>query len=378
LHRGFDDQPDLSTRQRTLIARWADRFAPDSLTDVQRDLLESAAPPGVSTEQREFAENQRELRSAYLANLFDSLSDDKQRAIQDPVRAGVTSDGYPLTVGELAVLTEASERQIRKWADEGLLPSHRQGRDRRFYSAAAIRACALVRAPGYSKAIAAAAARGEVGQHFQLLAATLARAAAKMPADLGGRLIALAEDISSSSRLMADVGDASELQALWREASLSAAFIAPPAVSAAGGAEGVGGAPPVESKARVVGRPVRLPPARKELTIPVIARKRSMVIECKLTDGPRNQPPLEISEADKILYAKYGGTKVFLKDAMVLTAPRGTGEWVNFVSGQKRALSVHETKADAEARGREVARKRHVKHVVFQRDGLIARSKSYS
>src|SRR5262249_1905342 len=158
---------------RTMIARWAQRFTPSDLSEAQAQLLGAAGPPQVSVEQAEFIENQRELRTPYLATLFESLSSKEQRLVQSPPLAGEKVGDYPLSVGGLSHLTGASERQVRKWADDGVLPSHREGRDRRFYSAAAIRAFALVRAPQHSKALASAAARGEIGQHLQLLAATL-------------------------------------------------------------------------------------------------------------------------------------------------------------------------------------------------------------
>jgi hypothetical protein len=376
LHEGFVDQPDLSDRERTLIAHWAARFSPDTLSKEQRALLDSAPPPSISPQQREFAENQRELHSPYLANLFESLTEEQQAAIQDPASSGVAPNGYPLTVGQLAILTDASERQIRNWADGGLLPSHREGKDRRFYSAAAIRAFALVRAPVHSKAIAAAAARGEVGQHFQLLAATLARAASKMPVDLRGRLTALAEDLSSSSRLMVDVGDAVELQTIWREIDLTSALI----VKASAGIV-VSGTKDFEVRTGKSATPYvegrRSGSQPDWIVTPAVHSKGEAVIKCKVVTGRGARLPLDISEADEILYAKYGGTEPFLRSLMVLTAPRPEGGWVNLMPGRKKALSVHGTKADAEARGRAIARERHLRHVVFHRDGLIARSTSY-
>jgi DNA-binding transcriptional MerR regulator len=40
-------------------------------------------------------------------------------------------------------LTGASERQLRHWTDEDLIPAHRAGTHRRYYSAAAARALLL-------------------------------------------------------------------------------------------------------------------------------------------------------------------------------------------------------------------------------------------
>ena len=351
LQRGFSDNPELSDRQRLLIARWAERFSPRSLTEPQRELLAAAPPPAASLAQREFAENQRELRLPYLAVLFESLGEDQQRAIQDPVAAGAASQGYPLTVGELATLSGASERQVRTWADEGLLPSHRRGRDRRFYSAAAIRAFALVRAPGYSKALAAAAARGEVGHHFQLLAATLAHAAAKMPIDLRERLAALVEDLASCSRLMADVGDTSGLQTLWHAAELDPASDLGPGLPSA-------------------------PTAPLDVS-PVPNAPKNQVVLTYHVHGRSPNRSLYVSDVDHVLHAKYGGFEAPAEHVLVLTIPRGDREWVNRIAGRKRALSVHQSKAEAEARGRAIARERHGRHVVYLRDGSISGLRSY-
>lgn len=375
LQKGFVDRPDLSERQRLLVARWADRFTPRSLSTAQRELLAAAPEPDISAKQREFAENQRELRSPYLAIVFDSLSEEEQRLTQDPLGAGASSTGYPLTVGQLAALTGASQRQVRTWADEELLPFHRAGRDRRFYSAAVIRAFALKRAPLYSKTIAAAATRGEVGQHFQLLALTLAHVAMKMPVDVRERLIALVEDLSSSSRLMADVGDASGLQALWRGVD----------VHAAPGAES---ATPLidQGDAETASRPV--PAGRtgvsasggeaEGIVIPSKAPHKAVIIEYRPTAGPKNALPLEITEADEILCTRYGGTHLSFRGVVVLTAPSGEGDWVNRMSGHKNVMSVHGTKAEAEEKGRELAREQHGKHVIYKREGVISRRRSYS
>jgi hypothetical protein len=50
---------------------------------------------------------------------------------------------YPLTLGQLQLLTGASERQLRHWTDEQLMPSHRAGSHRRYYSAGLARSLLL-------------------------------------------------------------------------------------------------------------------------------------------------------------------------------------------------------------------------------------------
>ncbi|MGN6276755.1 MAG: MerR family transcriptional regulator [Solirubrobacterales bacterium] len=66
-----------------------------------------------------------------------------------------------MTAGDLAALTGATPRMVHDWAGEDLLPSFREGDDRRFYSAALIRAFVLQGASGHSKAALGAAARGK-------------------------------------------------------------------------------------------------------------------------------------------------------------------------------------------------------------------------
>jgi hypothetical protein len=371
LHEGFADRPGLPARSRTLIARWAERFAPERLEEIQRELLAAAPEPSVSLAQRELARNQRELRSPYLSVLFDSLTLAQQHAVQDPRGTGVTDVGYPLSAPQLARLAEASERQVRSWADEGLLPVYRESGERRFYSAAAIRAFALARAPGHSKAIASAAARGEVGEHFQLLAATLAQAATRMPLDLRERLIALAEDLSSSSRLMADISEDSELYELWQDGAVER-YDDEIAVA-------VGTEPPYAVPPPAPPEPLKVLVRAKNGKVPdllVKSRDHQVVVELKGFGGPGERRTIEVSEADEILSTRYGGEGV-TAGSVVVTAPRGKGAWVNRISGQKRALSVHATKHEAEQSGRKAAREHRGKHVIYMLDGSISHSHDY-
>ena len=53
------------------------------------------------------------------------------------------------------------------------------------------------------------------------------------------------------------------------------------------------------------------------------------------------------------------------------------GMWINRVAGSDRASSVHRTKAEAVARGRELAINARTEHIVHNRDGSIAYRNSY-
>lgn len=53
------------------------------------------------------------------------------------------------------------------------------------------------------------------------------------------------------------------------------------------------------------------------------------------------------------------------------------GLWKNRVQGSERASSVHTTKAEAQAKGREMAIARGVEHFIKNMDGTIAERNTY-
>jgi hypothetical protein len=53
------------------------------------------------------------------------------------------------------------------------------------------------------------------------------------------------------------------------------------------------------------------------------------------------------------------------------------GQWKNRVQGSTRAANTHETKADAQSKGREMAKDRKVEHVIKKMDGTIGERNSY-
>ena len=205
LQIGFPDNPDLSERERLVIARWGKAIAPAELSSEQRRLL-AENPPRPSLNLTEATANNWALQAPSMAALYDSLTEEEQELVRDPFRSRERPGArYPLTVGEIAAITGASERKIRNWSDEGLLPAFRERNDRRFYSAAMILAFVLRRTPTHTKAVIAAAARGEASQALQLLAATLGRAASQMPAHDAEQLTSLADALTAASHLMNEV-----------------------------------------------------------------------------------------------------------------------------------------------------------------------------
>lgn len=134
---GFPDDPLLSRGQRLRIAGWARALTPETLTQIQRDLLGSKASAPSPAAARSAA------LSGFEASPYWGLLDDHRRALaRDPsVHPGLRSAAYPLGVAQLATLVGATPDKIRYWHNSGLLPARRSsGRHREFYAAAAVRA----------------------------------------------------------------------------------------------------------------------------------------------------------------------------------------------------------------------------------------------
>lgn len=53
------------------------------------------------------------------------------------------------------------------------------------------------------------------------------------------------------------------------------------------------------------------------------------------------------------------------------------GQWKNRVQGNSRASNTFDTKAEAQAKGREMAKKLHSEHIIKKRDGTIGERNSY-
>ncbi|MBP8296609.1 MAG: DUF2188 domain-containing protein [Burkholderiales bacterium] len=61
----------------------------------------------------------------------------------------------------------------------------------------------------------------------------------------------------------------------------------------------------------------------------------------------------------------------------VTVEPRATGQWAVQTDGTQRADSLHDRKADAVSRGRDLARNKQAELVVKNADGRIASKDSY-
>jgi len=65
------------------------------------------------------------------------------------------------------------------------------------------------------------------------------------------------------------------------------------------------------------------------------------------------------------------------KKPAVVTGPHPGGGWQNKVEGNQRASNVAPTKAEAQAKGREMAIERHTEHKIQNQNGQIKERNSY-
>jgi hypothetical protein len=70
------------------------------------------------------------MERAFEDGVYGELTSEQQAWVADPSSHPALAEDarYPLTLGQLHLLTGASERQLRHWSDEDLIPSHRAGR----------------------------------------------------------------------------------------------------------------------------------------------------------------------------------------------------------------------------------------------------------
>lgn len=177
---GFPDPEQLAVELRAKVARWASRLASDQLTEQQQELLETdERPPAAGYGESEaVAENSDELVRLNQHGFFDSLAKVQAHLVIHPGgEEGVEGASYPLSVGQMAALTGVSERQVRHWSDINLIPTYYVGKERRFYSAALVRAFHLSEAEQYQKTAVATLAKrdNEAGRMLRLIGAELMR-----------------------------------------------------------------------------------------------------------------------------------------------------------------------------------------------------------
>jgi YD repeat-containing protein len=172
----FSDRAELTRAQRKVIARLARRYAPETLSEEQRDLAEDTGDVRVPSEELRAATlDEAELEEIFGLGFLDELTDEDVRLVSTPsLHPDLAGASYPLSVGQLATLTTASERQLRYWDKVGLITAHRMNGGRRFFHAAAARAMVLSQSQNQEvAALAAIARRGADGERLIRLAGGL-------------------------------------------------------------------------------------------------------------------------------------------------------------------------------------------------------------
>jgi hypothetical protein len=187
---GFADRPELPLTVRVRLARLGERYAPKKLSAAQRELLASPlaerdATRPASPEMEGFQADALDAERAWEEGVYDELSDEQREWVSRPSSHPVLPEDvrYPLTLGQLHLLTGASERQLRHWTDEELIPAHRAGTHRRYYSAAAARALLLAHMPPQQVASLITVRRGgEPGRRLVVMfGSVLASAVTRQP-----------------------------------------------------------------------------------------------------------------------------------------------------------------------------------------------------
>jgi hypothetical protein len=154
---GFADRQDLSHDQRLAVARLAERFAPDGVSNDQKALLADAKPQPASELGLALAADEDQLTGDFLAGALDDLPSNAWRVISNPAELGST---YPLTGADLQKLTGASYRQVRYWNESDLLPAQVIDGERRYFAAGLAKAFMLFEAEKYQVAAANAVQHG--------------------------------------------------------------------------------------------------------------------------------------------------------------------------------------------------------------------------
>lgn len=98
----------------------------------------------LSPELEERLDQARLLRDPRVRALWPRLKRRQQQVVLDPSTA--IGHRYPLSSGEIAQLTGMSERQVRYWADHGLIAHWRKGRRRLFETVGLITAFSITNA----------------------------------------------------------------------------------------------------------------------------------------------------------------------------------------------------------------------------------------
>jgi hypothetical protein len=209
---GFADRPELPIDVRVRLARLAERYAPKRLSEAQRSLLatpaaERDASRSPSAAQAGFQADEEEAARAWEEGVYAELTPRQRSWVTEPGLHPELPDAtrYPLTLGQLSLVSGASERQLRHWSDEDLVPAHRAGTHRRYYSAAVARALLLNQmTPPQLAALIALRRGGESGRRLVVLIGSVVASVA----DRAGVSEQERRDILRGARSLVDHRDA--------------------------------------------------------------------------------------------------------------------------------------------------------------------------
>jgi DNA-binding XRE family transcriptional regulator len=151
---GFADRPELPQSVRVRLARLGERYAPKKLSAAQRELLASPLAELDATMQPSpvldgFQADAVDAERAWEDGVYAQLSAMQKEWVADPGSHPFVARGtrYPLTLRQLHLLSGVDERELRRWADEGLIPAHPARGRRSYFSVAVARALLPARTP---------------------------------------------------------------------------------------------------------------------------------------------------------------------------------------------------------------------------------------
>jgi hypothetical protein len=169
---------------------------------AERDATRQSSP-----EMAGFQADALDAERAWEEGVYDELSEEQRQWVSRPRSHPALPEDtrYPLTLGQLHLLSGASERQLRHWTNEELLSAHRAGSHRRYYSAAVARALLLARTPPQQVASLIALRRGgDSGRRLVVLLGSVVASAADR-ADVSKKE---RDDIVQGARAIVDHRDA--------------------------------------------------------------------------------------------------------------------------------------------------------------------------
>lgn len=206
---GFADRPELPQTLRVRLARLGERYAPEWLSPVQRELLalplakrDAARQPSAVLDG--FQANAADAEKAWEEGVYAQLSATQMEWVADPGSHPFLERGtrYPLTLRHLHLLSRVDEDELRRLTETGLIPAHPTGSGRTYFSVAVARALLVAQARSSRKPmdrlaveVAMSAADPEFGAEWRRLA--LARTVA-------ASLIGYRADHGFSQRRLAD------------------------------------------------------------------------------------------------------------------------------------------------------------------------------